>query len=483
MPKIYNPLASLGSYVMTDMLERRAKFDKEVSNFDAPRAQDGSFAEEYVVDAVNRDCAETSEILTALYTGKLTDGANHSMKIKDLLTTYDFPQLFYAATEMMMMDRIMPARVISSLLFQTIPYDGTAKEVTIRTLGGVEVEEVPEGGNYPETGSALNDQAFRVKLEIKKYGAKVAGTADLISSDHWGIFAYTVRSLAEELLNKKEKLCSVLLNEQAGYVLMDNADPSNSELGTATGRGISGAQNGALGIDDLMNVISWMFMRGYNVDTLLVHPFAWGTWVRDPEVREVVIGAGVTYTPNGSAAPGWGNALSFGGLGLNLGKFGSSIGQVTPAQAQAGNFNTVDPIYGKLGVAPYVYPNLTPFGATFFTQPKFVDRALRIVVSPFVPYYRISGGSAAGKYATNFIFADSSKCGLILQKENPTMEQWKDIEREIDFVKVRERYGMALMEQGRGVCLAKNIVIDRTYTFDNVNSVTLTALNTTSALV
>jgi len=63
------------------------------------------------------------------------------------------------------------------------------------------------------------------------------------------------------------------------------------------------------------------------------------------------------------------------------------------------------------------------------------------------------------------------------------MEEWADIEREINFIKIRERYGLALQEQGRAVAVARNIVIDRTYAFDNVNSVTLNALTTTSNLV
>lgn len=482
MGRIFNPLSDLSSYNLEDSIKKRMKVDKDLGYSPGVETDGVTPTEEYLVDSITRDMDEVQEILHALHSGKLKDGSK-SLKVKDILTTYDFPQLFYAATEILMAERITPARVVSNALFSTIPYDGTAMEVTIRTLGGVEVEEVPQGSFYPETGSALTDQAFRVKIEVKKYGAKVAGTRDLIESDYWGIFAYTVRSLAEELLNKKEKMCTVMLNEECGYVLMDNADPSNSELGTTTGRGLTGAQNGAMGIDDLMNIIAWMQMRGYNIDTLLMHPFAWAMWTRDPEVREVVIGAGITYIPPGNAAPGWGNMLGFSGLGIPAGKFGSSIGQVTPGQAQAGNFNTLDPLWGKLGIGLYTYPNLTPFGATYQTQPRFADRPFRVIVSPFVPYYRISGGTKAGKYATNLIFADSAKCGLILQKENPTMEQWSDIEREIDFIKIRERYGLGLLEQGRGVCIAKNIVIDRTYTFDNVHSVTLGDLTTSNALV
>ena len=40
---------------------------------------------------------------------------------------------------------------------------------------------------------------------------------------------------------------------------------------------------------------------------------------------------------------------------------------------------------------------------------------------------------------------------------------------------------MAMQEQGRGVAIAKNVVIDKTYAFDNVNSATLASIDTTVA--
>ena len=398
----------------------------------------------------------------------------------------DYPALFYAATEIIMKERIVPARVVTANLFETIPYDGNGLNVTIRTMGGVQVEEVPEGGQYPETTSAVNDQAYRIHLEIKKYGAKVAATKELIESDNWGIFAYTVRSLAEELLNKKEKLAIDLLNERAGWVLMDNGAASTAPLGSCTGRGIDGNQNGTMTIDDIMNIMAWMQMRGYNINTILVHPFAWALWARDTEIREVIMGGGVTYVPQGNAAPGWTDP--FQGLGIPFQKYGGDGAfSGTGSQAGAGG---VDPVYGKLGIAPYSYPNLTPFGATYHTQPKGISQALKIIVSPFVPYYLVSGASVGaniqdpnGKYATNIIFADSTKCGLILQKENAKMEEWQDVEREINFIKIRERFGMALQEQGRAIAIAKNIVIDRHYNFDNVNSVALNPLTSTTDML
>lgn len=480
MPHL-DSLMSLSSYDLKKSLETKERVVNEGQHdlgFDIKEGD--SYSDDFISFAASQDANNIGEILSAFRNGRFY---GENVKIKELMTTHDFPKLFYAATEIVMKSRIIPQRVISENLFRTIPYAGTSSQVTIRTLGGVKVEEVPEGGPYPETGSAVNDQAYRINLEIKKYGAKIAGTRDLIESDNWGIFAYTLEQLAVELANKKEKLCVGILNEMCGHVLKDNAAAATTPLGSCTGRGIDGAQNGALGIDDIMDMLAYMQMRGYTMDTVILHPFAWSLWVRDPEIREVMLDSNVIYTPGGAPAPGWGDPTGFGGLGVPFDRFGSGIGQVTPAQAQAGNYNTLDPLFGKLGIAPYAWPNLTPFGATFHVQPKFIDKPLKVIISPLVPYYKISGGARDGKYATNIIFADSQNTGLILQKESPAMEEWSDIEREINYIKIRERYGLALLEQGRSVCMAKNVVIDRTYTFDNVNSRQLSPLTTGTNLV
>jgi len=483
----FSPMASslfsLHSYDVRNSIEEKAREAAEiaVSNGGAsPVDDEGNIDETFAMQSIRQDAEDISEILDAFRTGKL---AGESITVKDLMSTKDYPKLFYAATEILMMQAIQPARVVTQNLFQTIPYSGNGESVTLRTLGGIEVEEVPEGSPFPETGSAVSDQAFRVNLEIRKFGAKIPATRELLETDNWGIFGYTVANLALALMNKKERNAIEMLNELAGWVLMDNADPDNSQLGSATGRAIDGKQNGTMTIDDIMKMLAWMQMRGYNVDTLVMHPFAWATWIRDTEIREVIIGGGVTYTPQGNAAPGWGDS-PFGALGQPYGKFGSTTSGASSPTALS-DFNTPDTIFGKLGIAPYAYPNLTPFGATYFTQPKHVDRPLKIVVSPLVPYYQVNSVTGAdndihdanGKYASNIIFADSTKGGLILQKENPVMEEWKDMDREIQWVKIRERYGMALQDQGRGFGVAKNVIIDRNYNFDNVNSQTLAVLS------
>lgn len=471
-PRSLGMLRNVQSYDFAESMSY--KLDELKKQGHAVPAQDDEQFNDIVEEAVNLDIEHVGEIIEALSTGKYHGAGGKT--IKDVLKMADYPKLFGAAAEIFIKNRIIPNRVVTENLFQTIPYTGISNQVVIRTFGGVKIEEVAEAGPYPETSSAVSDQAYRINLDIRKYGAKVAATRELMESDYWGILGYTLQQLGVEMENYKERLAVTTLNEMAGCVLKDNIDYTAAELGCTTGRGLDGAQNGALGVDDLMEMIAWMAMRGYNIDTFLVNPFAWALWARDTSIRDVVMGGGVVYVPQGSAAPGW-DPMPWGSFGQPWSKYGSGT-MTSPTGSMP-----VDPVFGRLGVSPYNWPTLTPFGATFNIQPKYIDRQVKVIVSPFVPFYKISSGTKANKFATNIIMADSAKCGLILEKEAPTLEEWKDVEREIDFIKIRSRFGMAMQEQGRGVCMAKNVILDRTYTFENINSRTLSDLNTSQNLL
>lgn len=457
-------LKQINSYSLAKSIEAKEKAFKA-------EGKDIEVDEEFVRASASEDQAFIGDVVSAFMTGKF-NGEN--MRIKDILMSTEFPELFGNAVEYFMANVIPANNTITDNLFSKVAYSGMSNTITIRTLGGVQIEEVAEGGPYPEQSAAVSDQTFRTHIDIRKYGAKVAATREMIESDSWGIFAFTLMQLRRAIDSYKEKQAYTLFNEMSGYTLKDNVSPSSSELGSFTGRDITGGFNGAATVDDFMEMIAWMQARGYNPDTFIINPFTWLMWQRDVDTREVLLNGSTIFTPQGSAAPGWGDIM--GQLGQPFARYGSGMPTGRTADYP------VDPIYGKLGIAPYNFPYLTPWGATYQVQPRHLSGTYKIVVSPFVQAYKISGnGGLEGKYASNIILADSSRCGLVLEKEAPVLEDWRDIEREVEYVKIRTKYGMNLVEQGRGVSIARNAVLDRTYTFDNVNNVTLSAINTGTA--
>jgi len=467
-------LKSINSYSLNKSIEAK---EKGLRDMGKTPGTDYDVNDEFVKNAVEVDTEYIGDVLNAFSTGKF-NGEN--VRIKDILMSTEFPELFGNAVEFFMANVIPANNTITDNLFSKVKYSGMSNTITIRTLGGVQIEEVAEGGQYPEQSAAVSDQTFRTSIDIRKYGAKTAATREMIESDSWGIFAFTLLQLKRAIDSYKEKQAYTLFNEMSGYTLKDNVTPDSSELGSFTGRGIDGAFNGAASVDDFMEMIAWMQARGYNPDTFIINPFTWLMWQRDTDTREVLLNGSTIFTPQGGAAPGWGDIM--GPLGQPFSRYGS--GMSTGSNA-AGAY-PVDPIYGKLGIAPYNFPNLTPWGATYQVQPRHLSGTYKIIVSPFVPAYKITGNGTAslnGKYASNIILADSARCGLLLEKEAPVLEDWRDIEREVEYVKIRTKYGMNLVEQGRGIAVARNAVLDRTYTFDNVNQQVLTPISTSTARV
>jgi hypothetical protein len=93
---------------------------------------------------------------------------------------------------------------------------------------------------------------------------------------------------------------------------------------------------------------------------------------------------------------------------------------------------------------------------------------MTVLVSPHVGY-----DASGAKPKTDIMMADSSRAGILITKEGVSLDQWNDPERDIRAMKIKERWGMALFEQGKGIAVARNITIDRNYSFENVNQVTL----------
>jgi hypothetical protein len=426
--------------------------------------------------------AQASSFLYDLMTGSVPSNVKVPKieeMMNDFLSHRDFPFIWDPAIELVMKNYIMPQILVSSEIFRTIPYTGQKSQVNIRTIGPIEVEEVGDGEPYPEVGSSIMDKAYRIALDIKKYGVKLGMTRELRESDNWGVLGFLLTQIADGFVIHKEYACMNLLNKM-GVTIFNNAAPSTGiEKRITEGRGIDGNPNGTMSLNDLMAMWAYGNSMGFNYSVLLMHPFAWQMFATNPELREIVIqGSNVQSALNssrrqGAAAPGvtgpfgemWGQKMS--GLGGQ-----STNGYYSPN-------NALDPVYGKLGISP-ASTSLTPWGATFNIPPgNFWPGGLRVIVTPYIPWAQ---DSSSKKYITNLYFIDPERTGVILQGEGPTTEEWEDVEREIQYIKFKSRWGLAPVYQGRGVAVARNIVIDRSYVFENTNSVSLSAITAASTV-
>lgn len=400
--------------------------------------------------------------------------------VKDFLSAKDFPFIFSPAIEIVMKQYIMPQILVSNEIFQTIPFTGMRDQINFRTIGPIDIEEVGSGEAYPEVGGSIVDKAFRTAMDIRKYGVKLGIEQELWDSDHWGILGLLFSQIADGFILHRETKAMQLLNKM-GVTIFNNKTPSAGIMKRVTeGRDIAGNLNGTLTLNDLMEVYTYGNTRGFNYNTLLMHPFAWQMFATNPELREVVIQGSTVQSAlssprrTGSQSPGF---ESPGGemWGYKL----SGLGGQNPTQPIYSPNNALDPFLGKLGISPAA-ETLTPWGATYNIPPGgFWPGGLRVIVTPYIPWAQ---DATSKKYITNLYFVDPQRTGIILQGEGPTTDEWEDTEREIRYIKFKTRFGMAAVYQGRGVGVVRNLVIDRSYVFDNVNQVTLAPVTAASTI-
>jgi hypothetical protein len=234
-------------------------------------------------------------------------------------------------------------------------------------------------------------------------------------------------------------------------------------------------------LNDIFDLYAFQAMRGFIPDTLILHPLAWKTFAVDPQVREIVLKGNVLATrrmPAGTYSPGWGTSHEGRGLRTTATGSGTGAGFGTPGAAPG----------GTIGTSPWVN-TLNPLGATFNVAPQYLPSPLTVLVSPFVHFQQggasISSGTPAvtRSYPTTTVaMAQSDACGILVQRTPVGVEEWDDPARDLRSMKIRERWGMQLLEQGRGIAMARYVVIAQNYVFDNVNSVTLPARDIGTAI-
>lgn len=110
-----------------------------------------------------------------------------------------------------------------------------------------------------------------------------------------------------------------------------------------------------------------------------------------------------------------------------------------------------DPIMGKLGtiglVAPDVNSDPTTMKAPF---------SLNLVLSPYVPFDPVAR-------TTTLFVVDRSNVGVMLVKTPITIDQFVDPHRDLRVLKVMERYGIGVLNNGLAIAVAKGIRLARNY--------------------
>jgi HK97 family phage major capsid protein len=81
---------------------------------------------------------------------------------------------------------------------------------------------------------------------------------------------------------------------------------------------------------------------------------------------------------------------------------------------------------------------------------------LNVIFSPFIPFDQVNK-------TFDFYIVDRNNIGVIVVKDDISTEQFDDPLRDIQTLKIKERYGVGILNGGLGLAVARNIKFAKTY--------------------
>jgi hypothetical protein len=172
-----------------------------------------------------------------------------------------------------------------------------------------------------------------------------------------------------------------------------------------------------MSVEDFLDLVLALMRNDMTPTDIIMHPLCWVIFAQNS-----MIGNGMTY-----------------------GAFGGN--QVHPWGAVQGT-------PGFAGLAA------NGEGQKFIMNPSQVQgrlpMPLTVNFSPFVKFDK-------KKKLFDMYVLDRNDVGVIAQREEIVMDNWTDPTRDIQFLKARERYGVAIKQHGSGVMVARNLAVKPSY--------------------
>lgn len=355
-----------------------------------------------------------------------------TIEVKDALSTMDAPLFLPKVIENIVKEAAEPLLVGTQLL-QRVEYK-YGQVITFPAVGGAVAADIAEGQEYPEFTPSRGGATVTAK--IGKSGLAVKFTEEMIKYSQFDLINMMLRMAGRALARHKEQKIFNLI-AQEGVHVFNNLSPTSSVLGVTHGRSMNGEANGSCTMDDVFDAYAQVITQGFTPDTLLMHPLTWVMWIKDPVLRYFALSAGggtffATHRGNPAGQAPWGNS-SQGGQGVSSGQ------NITPGGSASG-----------LAASSLLdYPQNTNSAPVL---PSYFGYPFTIIVSPMVPF------NPRTKLTDIFMF-DRSELGFLFVDEDVTTEDFVDPRTDILKLKVKERYAMAISNEGQGVAVLKNVKV------------------------
>ena len=337
-------------------------------------------------------------------------------EFQDTQFSMEQPLLIPRIISQMVRDAIEPNIVLTSLLQRISFQIGTS--LTFPALSAFVAQDIPEGGEYPE---ATMEFAGEVTATIGKSGIAVKMTEEMIRYSLFDVMNMHLRAAGRALVRHKEQKVANMISDN-GTIQYNNLQATTSLF--TTGRGNDGTFNGTLNIEDLFRMYATMGDEGYTPNALVMHPFGWLSFAMNPSLRNFGFMNNGQMFQGRNGAPGSAESFRVGGLN-----------QQTHVEGP-----------GELATTSSPVPNGFP-------------APLQIIISPFVPY-------RAATNTTDIWMVDTNELGVLVVDEEVQTDEFNDPARDIKKVKLRERYAVENINNGKGIRIAKGVVIDRDFAID-----------------
>lgn len=350
--------------------------------------------------------------------GGHTEGAPSVMSnLKEMLTSTDVIQMVPKIIQGEMIEAAEP-EYLATNFFNKIQAPAGGAVVVVPVVGEIFAKEMGEGEPYNEDAPdhTLIEKSY-LRPTIKKVGLRVSITEEALADYTWDIYNLTIRKMGQAFARFKEEKC---MNEfsKHGHVVFDN-DPNvvaQDDTFATSGLGEDGTPNGTLSVEDFLDLVLAAITNKHTPTDCIMHPLTWVVFARNS-----MIGAGLS----------WG-ALN--GQGVH------------PAGGTQGSPNAG--MQNDMGAQKFIL------------RPEQVQNRLPIPLtmnfSPFVKFDK-------KKKLFDMYVLDRNDVGVIAQREEIVMDNWTDPTRDIQFLKARERYGVAIKQHGSGVMVARNLAVKPSY--------------------
>ena len=360
--------------------------------------------------------------------GRLENG--EKIKIEDALSVPNAPMLMPKVISNIVKEAAEPLLVGTSLL-QRINYS-FGQTITFPAVGALVAADIAEGMEYPERSLQMGGST--VTATVGKSGVAVKITDEMIRYSQFDVIGMHLRAAGRALARHKEvKIFNYI--RAMGVPVFDNVTPTKSLKGVTTGRDLSGAGNGSVTMDDVFDTYAQVITQGFTPNTMLMHPLTWTMFLKDATLRWFVLqNGGGSWFANWTGQPAqrapWDNS-SQNGLGYSGGQ------NIIPPGAASGDQPS----------ALTQYPQTMTSGPQL---PGYMNIPFRIIVSPFVPY-------DPRRKLTDVYMFDANELGVLIVDEDVTTEEFDDPRVDIRKIKLRERYGIGILNEGKAIAVMKNI--------------------------